>query len=208
MPAAQRKIRGLESHYRPWIWVRALFPLCFSANSPWSVNRSWESLNNVSVRLHPRFPELWKADSVPSHRPVLVQDQQVPCLMSGSHPEFPTFCVFFLSFFSALRPLLKSQVIMYLSSVQKTQMSPCSQNQAEHLRPTLQIFLMVFSFLPIFLALQGYQLSFPQTPTALSYPCFCICCSPMPGVLFPSSVYHSKVKKDYSFQENTHADTS
>lgn len=111
MPAVHKKIRGLENHYHPWIWDHALFSVCFSANSPWSVNRSWESLNSVSLRLSPRFPELWKADSCPPHRPVLIQ---VPCLMSGSHVESPTFTVFSLSFFSALRRYLKGQVITSL----------------------------------------------------------------------------------------------
>lgn len=161
MPAAHRKIRGLENHYHPWVWVRALFPLCFSANSPWSVNRSWESLNRVSLRLNPRFPELWKADSCPPHRPVLVQDQRVPCLMSGSHVDSPTFPVFSLSFFAALRSHLKGQVIPSLLG-SKTSNVFLFPKPSWALRPALQDFLTVFSFFPIFLALPRHQV--PQFP--------------------------------------------
>lgn len=156
------------------------------------------------MRLSPRFPGHGKADSCPPHTPALIQGQRVSCLMSGRHVDSLTFTVFSRSFFSVLRGHLKGQVITSLLGSKNSNVSPFLK-PSEHPRPALQIFLM-FSFLPIYLAFQGHKsLSFPQTPTALSYTCFCICCFPMPRMLSPSSVYDCKVKK--IIQENTLAET-
>lgn len=188
--------QGLET-----IAVLGLYsPPCLLLTSLWGVSRGWESLKRGFSRPSPssnssrkQLPEL------PTHRPILIQDQG-PMAGVWKLSRVSLLSIFF-RFLSALRSPLKGKLITSLLG-SKTSNVYHSPDQAEHPVCTQASWWASLSLnLPSSPSAPTPSVS-PWTPTALLYPCSCMC---MPGMLSFFSLL-VRGKRDSSFQENTSAE--
>lgn len=174
MPAGHRKTRGLKTMTAFGFWSLPSFlsssllfhpDMLIEAGNPLKLASLGPALDSWSPRK--QIPVL------PLHGPALTWGRRVPYLRFTGHLELPYLLPLLPQFTLHSCLFGKVKLITSLLGIPKPPMSPHSPNQAEHPRLILQIFLMVFFFLPVCLALQRHQVTqFLFQTTAFSSPCF------------------------------------